>query len=156
MTVAFIANLIQSSGMNQTMFCVSLLAHLERKKKTKKNTYPNPNNTNPATTNTLDLRKAPITIRSNNRADQLGNAECNHERRTGPFHEEEAVRTSDEDQRLRDDSDLEVDDHVQHRVVRGGHLGVESHAKLVLEEGGFHDDDDEGDAVSKLGLALPK
>ena len=58
------------------------------------------------------------------------------------------MRASDEDQRLRDDGDLEVDDHVQHRVVRGGHIVVESHAKLVLEEGGFHDDDDERDAIS--------
>lgn len=65
------------------------------------------------------------------------------------------MRAGNEDQRLRDDGDLEVDDHVQHRVVRGGHRAVESHAKFVLEEGGFHDDDDEGDAI-KVGLELIK
>ena len=56
------------------------------------------------------------------------------------------MRTGDEDESLRDDGNLEVDDRVQLRVVRvDGEGRREADTELVLEEGGLLDDDDKGD-----------
>ena len=56
------------------------------------------------------------------------------------------MRTGDEDERLRDDGNLEVDDRVQLLVVRvDGEGRGERDAKLVLEEGRLLDDDNKGD-----------
>ena len=55
------------------------------------------------------------------------------------------MRTSDEDESLRDDSDLEVDNHVQLTIVVGdGEVGLESNAECVLEERGLDDGANEG------------
>ena len=62
----------------------------------KRNTYPDPNNTD---STTRDLNEAPVTIRSKNGRDELGDAERAHECCRRPLHKE-AVRTCDEDEGL--------------------------------------------------------
>ena len=114
-------------------------------------TYPNPDDTNPASADSLNLGEAPVAVRSNDGRDELGNAEGDDQGSGRPLHEEEPMRTGNEDQRLRDDGDLEIDDHVQLPVVRIG-AGTEAavrerDAELVFEEGRFDDDDDEDDPV---------
>ena len=97
----------------------------------------------------MNLREAPVTVRGNDRRDELRDAEGTHERIRGALHEEPAVRTSDEDEGLRNDGDLEVDNHVKLAIVgidREGRL--EGNTKLVLEEGGLLDDADESDTVT--------
>ena len=62
------------------------------------------------------------------------------------------MRTGDEDQSLRDDGDLEVDDHVELAVVVvNGATGVarERDTELVLEERSLDDDNDENDNKSR-------
>ena len=86
----------------------------------------------------------------NDRGDEPSKAERSHECVRGSFHEEESVRTGDEDEGLRDDSDLQVDDHVELVVVvidRRATGALEVDAELVLEEGSLDDDDDEDDTV---------
>lgn len=58
----------------------------------------------------MNLREAPVTVDSDDGRNELGNAEGTHESERGSLHEEEAVRTRDEDERLRDDRDLQVHD----------------------------------------------
>jgi hypothetical protein len=67
----------------------------------------------------VDLREAPIGKASNDGGDKLSKAERKEQYRRRTFHNEEAVRPSDENasERLRDDGDLQVNDHVQLRVV---------------------------------------
>ena len=66
-------------------------------------------------------------------------------------HNEEAVRTSDEDKSLRDYGDLRVDDSVWLEVViaviagRGSGTGLEMDTKSTIEPVGLDDDGDEGD-----------
>ena len=115
-------------------------------------TYPDPNDTNPTTRDGLDLGEAPVAVSSDDRRDELRNAEREEESVGRAFHEEESVRTSDEDERLGNDSNLEVCNHVQLRVVAvharaGG--GRQRDAELVLEEGGLNDDNNEDDAASR-------
>ena len=99
----------------------------------------------------MNLREAPVTVRGNDRRHKLGNAEGTHECERRALHEEEAVRTGDEDERLRDDGDLEVDDRVQLPVVRvDGEGRGERDAELVLEERGLLDDDNKGDPERSL------
>lgn len=107
---------------------------------------PDPDDTDPSTADALHLGEAPVTVRSDDRRDELSDAEGDEERSAGPLHEEEAVRTSDEDEGLRDDGDLEVDDHMELRVVGDDRARGEGKAELVLEEGRLDDDVDEGDA----------
>lgn len=74
--------------------------------------YPNPNNANPATRNLLDVCESPISKTGNDRGDKLGQAECAHQRKRRTLHEEKSMRASDENERLRDDCNLEVDNGV--------------------------------------------
>lgn len=84
------------------------------------------------------------TNRSDNRRDELCEEEGTEQGSRGTLHEEERVRTRDEDERLRDLGDLEVDDHVDLLVVVVDDVGD---AKLVREEGGLDDDDIEDDGT---------
>ena len=79
---------------------------------------PYPDNSDPSAGDALDLGELPVTECSNDGRDELGNAEGNEKRIRWPLHEEEAMGASDEDEGLRDDGDLEVDDHVNDWVVR--------------------------------------
>lgn len=120
-------------------------------------TYPDPNNTNPSTGNTVDLREAPVGISSNDGRNKLRNAEGSHESNGGTLHEEETMRTSNEDESLRDDGDLEVHDHMKLRIMRidvASTVAVgQGDTKLVLEERGFHNDDDEDDAKNMKSVS---
>lgn len=80
-------------------------------------TYPNPYDTNPTAGDTMNVGEAPVGISSDNGGDQLSNAEGTHEGERRTLHEEESVRTSDEDEGLRDDGNLEVHDHVKLGIV---------------------------------------
>ena len=106
---------------------------------------PHPDDTDPAGVDVLDVGEAPVSVAGNDGRDKLSKAECDDESSGGTFHEEEAVGTSDEDKSLGDDSDLEIGDHVQLRIVGLDGVGTESDAELVLEEGCLLDDDDKGD-----------
>jgi hypothetical protein len=81
------------------------------------NEVPYPDNSDPSAGDACDLREWPVTESSDDGGDELGDTEGNEERIGWPFHEEEAVRASDEDEGLRDDGDLEVDDHVNDRII---------------------------------------
>ena len=145
MTVAFIANLIQSRGMNQTMFCRASEHNdqLTLRGDERQDTYPDPNDTDPSTRDGPDVGEAPVTVGGDDGRDELGNAEGNDEGGGRSLHEEESVRTRDEDQRLGDDSDLEVDNHVELWVVvvRGhGSTTGERDTELVEEERRTDDD----------------
>jgi hypothetical protein len=110
--------------------------------------------------NANNLREAPVSVRSNDGRDELGEAEREEERSRGALDKEPRVGSSDEDQGLRDLGDLEVDQHVHLRVVSidaaeglvsdGGedcqhrYTQVDD-AKLVREEGRVDDDDVEHD-----------
>ena len=95
----------------------------------------------------MDLSEAPVAVRGDDRRDELGNAERTHEGDRRTLHEEEAVRTRDENEGLRDDGHLEVDDHVELAVVVVEHLlsaTGEGNTELVIEPSRA-DDGDEGD-----------
>ena len=113
-------------------------------------TYPNPDDTNPATRDCLDLGEAPVAVRSNDRRDELRDAEGTHEGERRALHEEEAVRARDEDEGLRDDGDLKVDDGVELGVVVAGRRGREAagegDTELVVEPSRLDDDRDERNA----------
>ena len=74
-----------------------------------------------------------------------------HEGERRALHEEEAVRTRDEDEGLRDDGDLEVDDGVELGVVVAGRRGVEAagegDTELVVEPSRLDDDRNERNAT---------
>ena len=111
-------------------------------------TYPNPDNTDPTTLDGLDLGEAPVTVHSDDRRNGLRNAERTHESERRTLHEEEAVRTRDEDESLRDDGNLEVDDGVELRVVVVGRLArttSEGRTERIGEPGRADDDRNEGD-----------
>ena len=78
----------------------------------------------------------------------MSDTERDHKSDRGALHEEEAMRTCDEDKRLRNDSNLQVNDGVKLRVIgaRGINFAIERDAKLVIEEAGLHYDGNEGDA----------
>ena len=113
-----------------------------------KTAYPNPDDTNPAARDTLDVGEAPVTVHSDDRRNKLRNAERTHESERRTLHEEEAVRTRDEDESLRDDGNLEVDDGVELRVVVVGRLARttgEGRTECIGKPGRADDDRDEGD-----------
>ena len=116
----------------------------------KRRTYPDPDNTNPATRDTLDVGEAPVGVGGDDGRDDLSDDEGTHERKGGTLHEAETVRASDEDERLGNDSDLEVRNHVQLRVV-AVHTRASGRrqrdTELVLEEGRLNDDNNEDDAA---------
>jgi hypothetical protein len=100
----------------------------------------------------VDLREAPIAKASNNGGDQLSKAECKEQCRRRTFHKEEAVGPSDENQRLRDDGDLQVNDHVQLRIVvvllTIPAIG-QMHLELPLEEGRLENDNDKHNTIKE-------
>lgn len=107
---------------------------------------PDPDDTDPSSRDSPDVGEAPVTVSGDDRRDQLSNSEGNQESSRGAFHEEEAVRTGDEDQSLRDDGNLEVDNHVELRVVGLDGEFLERDTEPVLEESSLHDNDHQGDS----------
>lgn len=98
----------------------------------------------------MDICEAPIGKTGNDRRNELRKAECNKQRRRRAFHKEEAVRASDEDERLRDDGDLQVHYHMQLRVVVVLGLARASrqvHLELPLEECRLENDNDKRNAI---------
>ena len=76
---------------------------------------------------------------------------CNAERddKSGrrTFHEEETMRTSDEDQSLGDNGDLKIYNHVQLGViVCNREISVQADTEFSLEEVGSQNDNNQGDA----------
>ena len=69
-------------------------------------TYPDPDDSNPTARNGTDLGETPVTIRGNDGGDKLSNAEGKKQGGGGTLHEEESMRASDEDERLRDNGNL--------------------------------------------------
>lgn len=65
----------------------------------------------------MNLGEAPVTVCSNNGGNELSQTEREHQGEGRALHEEEAMRTGDEDESLRDNGNLEVDDHVKLRVI---------------------------------------
>ncbi len=112
-------------------------------------TYPDPDNADPTTRDSPDVSEAPVTVSGDDGGHKLGQAEGEEKSRGGTLHEEESMRTSNEDQGLRYDGDLKVDDHVQLRIVRLHGGGLEGNAELVLEECGLHNDDDKGNPIGR-------
>ena len=97
----------------------------------------------------MDVGEAPVGEGSDDGGDKLGKCEGGHESERGALHEEESVRTGNEDQRLGDDSNLQVDDHVQLPIVvvvsRGSGTVLKHRAELVVEEGCPDDDRNKSD-----------
>ena len=113
---------------------------------------PDPDNTDPAAGDGVNIREAPVGVCSDDGGDDLGDDERTHECERRTLHEEESVRTSDEDERLGNDSDLEVRNHVQLRVVAvhaRASGGRQRDAELVLEEGGLNDNNNEDNAANR-------
>ena len=81
-------------------------------------TYPDPDDSDPATRNGTNVGEAPVSVRGDDGRDKLGNAEGDKQGGGGTLHEEESMRAGDKDEGLGDDCNLEVDDHVEHTVVR--------------------------------------
>ena len=96
----------------------------------------------------MDVSEAPVRIHRDDRGDELSETERSHESDRRTLHKEESVRTGDEDQGLRDDSNLEVDDRVEAAVVVVRRLAsavLEDNTELVVEERRLDADSDEGD-----------
>lgn len=96
----------------------------------------------------MNLGEAPVGVDSDDRRDELRDAERTKQGVRGHLHEKETMRTCDEDECLRDDGHLEVDDHVQLRVVGVfgfAKRGIEPNAKFILEEVGLENDNDQRD-----------
>ena len=115
------------------------------------NTYPNPDDTNPTTLDRVNVGEAPVTVRSNDGRDELSKAERAEQGSRGTLHEEEAVRTGDEDEGLRDDSNLEVDNGVELGVVvvasSSRSTVSEGDTELAPEEVGTDANSDEGNTT---------
>jgi len=122
----------------------SLHAKLDVVERHEPDEVPNPDNTNPATGDTLNIGEVPVTVSSNDGGDELSDAERNHQGNGRALHEEEAVGTGDEDKGLGNDGDLEVQDHVN--VVVVDVVVVTFNTELVLKEGGVPDDHEQGDS----------
>lgn len=96
----------------------------------------------------MDIGETPITVHGDDRGDELGETEGGEQSHRGALHEEETVRPSDEDERLGNDRNLEVDDRVQDTVVvvvRLDSLILEVDAELVVEERGLDADSNKND-----------
>lgn len=103
---------------------------------------PHPNDTDPSTGDVVHVRETPITETGDDGGNELGQTEGKHKSDGRSFHPGEAMRSSDEDQCLRDNGDLEVNDHVQSSVV-DTLVGIDT--ELAFEEVGVVDDDEEDD-----------
>jgi hypothetical protein len=135
------------------------MSNNERKTIGIKSTYPDPDNANPGARDTLNLGEAPVSVDGDDGGDNLGNDEGTHESEGRTLHEEEAVGTRDEDESLRDNGDLEVDDGVQLRVVgsnctRQVSTIVEGSTELVVEEARLQDDGNKSNTMKKLAYKL--
>jgi len=95
---------------------------------------PDPDDTDPATGDGVDLGEAPVTETGNDGGDELGETERTHEGIRRSLSPGRTVRTGDKDKSLRDDGDLEVDDHVSSWVV--GVLAEWLDVEVALEEVG--------------------
>ena len=113
----------------------------------RKATYPNPNDSNPSTRNGANLGEAPVSVRGDDGGDELGDAEGNEQGRRRTFHEEEPMGTSDEDEGLGDDRNLQVDNHMEATIISGFNTrrALELDAERILEELGLQDDDHKDD-----------
>ena len=123
-------------------------------------TYPNPDNTDPSTRDRVNVGEAPVGVGGDDGGDELGETERTHEGERGTLHEEEAVRTGDEDQSLGDHGDLEVDDHVEFTIVvvasSRRSTTLESDTELVVEPSGADDDSDESNPVKRVSAEEQK
>ena len=99
----------------------------------------------------MDLGETPVGVGDDDGRDDLGDDEGTEEGSGRTLHEEEAMRTGEEDQCLQDNGNLEVDDHgklVVVDVLAAACLSVrERDTELVLKKGSLDDDNDKGDAV---------
>jgi hypothetical protein len=95
----------------------SLHRELDTVEREEPDEVPYPDNSDPSAGDACDLGERPVAECSDDGRDKLGNAERNHKRIRRPLHKEEAMRASDEDEGLRDDGDLEVNDHVNDWIV---------------------------------------
>lgn len=121
------------------------LDQIERKEP---DNIPNPDDPDPSTLDGVDLREAPIGVSGNDTGHNLCNDESHQQRIGRSLSEEESVSTSDENQSLRDNGNLKVNDHMDLRVV--GIFGrprsiSESRAEFVEEEVGVQDSQHETD-----------
>jgi len=113
-------------------------------------TYPDPDDSDPATRNGTNAGEAPVSVQGDDGRDKLGNAEGDKQSDGGTLHEE-SMRTCDEDEGLGDDCNLEVDDHVEHAIVGEWDTWsvLEVDAEFILEESGLQDDNDK-DMVDRV------
>ena len=121
---------------------------LDHVKRQEPHNIPHPDNAEPTSGDAVNLGEGPVGVDSDERREELCEAKSTEERVRGHLHEEEAVRTCDEDECLRDDGHLEVDNHVQLWVVGVlgfGKRGIEVNAKVILEEVGLKNDNDQRD-----------
>ena len=69
-------------------------------------TYPDPNDSDPATRNGTNIGESPVSECSDDGGDKLGNAEGDEQGDGWTLHKEEPVRASDEYEGLGDDRNL--------------------------------------------------
>ncbi|SRR6266571_6350492 len=110
-------------------------------------THPDPNDTDPSTRNLLDVGETPIGEAGDDRGHELRQAEGSHQCIRRTFHKEEPVGASNEDERLGDNGNLEIDNRVKLLVVVVDLTSrrVEVDMELPLEEVRLKDNDDEND-----------
>ena len=104
---------------------------------------PNPDDTDPSTRDSLDIGEVPVTETGDDGRYELSNTERRHERNGRSLSPRRTVRSSDKDEGLGNDGDLEVNDHVT--VVVVDVLGVGCNSEFVLEEVGVVHDGEKGD-----------
>ena len=78
-TVAFIPNLIKSSGKNQIMFC-GARQKIASRTPSSGITHPHPDDADPRARDRVDLGKAPVREAGDDRRHELRDAERNHQR----------------------------------------------------------------------------
>jgi len=124
----------------------SLHGKLDKVEREEPNDVPDPDDSDPTARNGTDVSEAPVSVRGDDRGNKLGDTEGNDQGDGGSLHEEESVRTGDEDESLGDNRDLKVGDHVEHAIVgnRDTRPVLEVDTKLALEEIGLQDDNDSG------------
>ncbi|KAI9252286.1 hypothetical protein BDA99DRAFT_177685 [Phascolomyces articulosus] len=118
---------------------------------------PDPNNTSPIPTTATHISEAPVGIDGNEGSNQLSNNESGHQVNRWTFHEEPAAGTSDENQTLRHNRNLQVDDRVVNMIIDpiiGTGTRVFStgqfNTKLIMEESGVEHDSSESQSGSGL------
>lgn len=104
---------------------------------------PDPDDTDPSTGDGFNISETPVGETGNDGGNQLSETEGKHQSDGWSLSPGWTVGTGDEDQSLGDDSDLEVDDHVETVIVN---VLVCGDAKLALEEVGVVDNNEEDDS----------